>query len=82
MISGIHFGRSKYVYNGWTKNTIDPSFISEGALRVNSCYLMDFECNIKIDNLFSLDSINCKLDFINLKILQFLFGREKNFNLY
>ncbi len=42
MIAGIHCEGKQYVYNGWTKNTIDPSFINEGITKNNLCFFNGF----------------------------------------
>jgi len=64
-ISGVTCNGNRYVYNGWTVNTVDPA-MKNVSTNLNSlpCELMKFDWNVKQDVQFCLNQKQCKLDLI------------------
>jgi hypothetical protein len=63
-IAGITCKNKRYVYNGWTINSIDPALKSKSGLSKIPCELMDFEWDLKKDDQFCINAKQCKLDKI------------------
>ena len=63
-IAGITCKNNRYVYNGWTRATIDPAknelLFKEGSL---PCELMKYNWNIKSRNKFCINPL-CKVDIL------------------
>jgi hypothetical protein len=64
-ISGVTCNGNRYVYNGWTVNTVDPA-MQNVSTNLNSlpCELMRFDWNVKKNVQFCLNQKQCKLDLI------------------
>jgi len=58
IISGITCKKKHYVYNGWTRSTIDPVMGKE-LIGEYPCELMPFDWNIKNNGDFCLDPVKC-----------------------
>ena len=63
-IAGITCKNKRYVYNGWTINSIDPALKSKSGLSKIPCELMDFEWDLKKNVEFCINAKECKLDKI------------------
>ena len=67
-IAGITCNNERYVYNGWTKSTLDPALLKNNAdpsnVSVNPCELMKFGWSPKMDFNFCLNPRTCSLDRI------------------
>jgi len=82
-IVGITCGNERYVYNGWTKKTLDPAMKVQNGVNNSPCSLMKFDWNLRKDEEFCLNSKNCKLDFVvDPKNLCFSFGKGNRILLY
>jgi hypothetical protein len=86
VIAGITCNKKRYVYNGWTSNSIDPalnhqSFNNNKELAI-PCSLMEFDWNVKKDVPFCLDP-KCSLYFnINEKKHCFSFNKGERILIY
>ena len=68
VIAGITCGNEKYVYNGWNKQTNDPSLTSDKTdYVIEPCKLMKYDWNIRNGTKFCLNVKDCKLDDITDK---------------
>lgn len=77
-IAGIKCKNEKYVYNGWTRSTIDPSFINkEEGLKEIPCELMKFNWDLNKNPDFCLNVDKCILDTYNIKINKLCFNFQK-----
>ena len=68
-IAGITCNNKRYIYNGWTSQTTDPSLLSaDNSLYSNiPCALIPYDWfNPSEDLSFCLNSEKCKLDFFSL----------------
>jgi hypothetical protein len=63
-ISGITCKNNKYIYNGWTRNSMDPVMAKKYITRKIPCELMRHNWNIKYDGDFCLNTLNCIPDFL------------------
>jgi len=73
-IAGITCKGDKYVYNGWTRSTIDPNITNGINLKI-PCELMKFNWNIMKNKEFCLNRKKCILDEMNIKDLCFSFTK-------
>ncbi len=85
-ITGITCKGNKYVYNGWTRKTIDPA-LNNANMNDNydyfPCSLMKFDWDLKKSNDFCLNPVKCKLDFVtNKKDLCFNFNKGNRILIY
>ena len=71
IIAGITCKRSRYVYNGWTRTSMDTAMETTNITRDIPCELMKHKWNIKNNSGsdggssdYCLNSINCKLDLL------------------
>ena len=66
VVAGITCKKDRYIYNGWSLHTIDPS---KNKIMNNKipCELMKYKWDIKNDKDFCLNPIKCIPDFINIK---------------
>jgi len=76
-IAGIKCKGEKYVYNGWTRTTIDPNIIKE-VLSDNKnisipCQLMKYDWDLKRKDYFCLNRKKCILDEMDATKLCFSF---------
>jgi hypothetical protein len=85
-IAGVTCKNERYVYNGWTNNTIDPAMQTKKMNIRLPCDLMKFAWNPKNNDEFCLNPKECNLDIIyqdNLpKDLCFSFAKGKRLLIY
>ena len=78
-IVGITCKGNKFVYNGWTRSTIDPNIKNEKSNLTNSikipCELMKFDWDVNINKEFCLNRNKCILDIMNIDDLCFSFNK-------
>jgi len=76
-IAGIKCKGEKYVYNGWTRTTIDPNIvkelISDDKKIAIPCQLMKYKWDLKNKDSFCLNRKKCILDIMDAKNLCFSF---------
>jgi hypothetical protein len=58
-IAGITCKKNKYVYNGWTRTSIDPAMVDKVMTRKIPCELMPYNWNIKKHGDFCLSPKKC-----------------------
>jgi hypothetical protein len=58
-IAGISCKKEKYVYNGWTRTSMDPVMINKELARKIPCELMKYDWNIKYNGDFCLNPAKC-----------------------
>jgi hypothetical protein len=67
-IAGITCNNERYVYNGWTRSTLDPAMLQNNSkkkineYRQRPCELMKFPWSTTNGNDFCLNTARCKLD--------------------
>ena len=66
-IAGITCKKNKYVYNGWTRSSMDPMMVKTAITRNIPCELMKYEWNIKKHNDFCLNTRTCFPDILKTK---------------
>jgi hypothetical protein len=66
-IAGITCKKKKYVYNGWTRTSMDPVMIDKAITRNIPCELMPYDWNIKKHGDFCLNSKKCIPDILKTK---------------
>ena len=87
-ISGITCKNNKYVYNGWTRTSMDPMMANKIITRNIPCELMKYDWNIKKHNDFCLNTTKCIPDVLkNTKALRktdlcFNFSKGKRILVY
>ena len=60
-IAGVTCNSERYVYNGWTTDTVDPGFKNKNTVNSgNPCKLMKYDW-IGDPNTYCIDTANCKL---------------------
>jgi hypothetical protein len=64
IIAGITCKKIKYVYNGWTRFSMDSAMVTTEITRNIPCELMEHNWNINDDVDYYLNSINCQLDLL------------------
>lgn len=82
-IAGITCKKNRYVYNGWTRTTIDPNIKSNinNAIKI-PCELMKFGWNVAKNQEFCLNINKCILDVMNAKDLCFSFNKGQREIIY
>jgi hypothetical protein len=63
-IAGITCKKKKYIYNGWTRTSMDPSMVNQLITRKIPCELMKYDWNIKNDGDFCLNTAKCIPDVL------------------
>jgi hypothetical protein len=58
-IAGITCKKGKYVYNGWTRTSMDPVMVDKNITRNIPCELMKYDWNIKYNGDFCLNPTKC-----------------------
>jgi hypothetical protein len=58
-IAGITCKKGKYVYNGWTRTSMDPVMVDKNITRNIPCELMKYDWNIKYNGDFCLNPMKC-----------------------
>jgi hypothetical protein len=92
-IAGITCNGDRYVYNGWTRTTIDPNIMKDlydvspskyaAAPAINiPCELMSFYWNVNRENNFCLNPKTCILDIMNVNKLCFSFNKGDRVVIY
>jgi hypothetical protein len=66
-IAGITCKKNKFVYNGWTRSSMDPMMAKIAITRNIPCELMKYEWNIKKHNDFCLNTRTCFPDILKTK---------------
>ena len=67
-IAGIKCNNEKYVYNGWSRSTIDPNIIRKEYNNDNidiPCELIKYNWNLEKSDDFCLNTLKCKLDIMS-----------------
>ena len=67
-ITGITCKKGRYVYNGWTRTSMDPAMANKLITRKIPCELMKYDWNIKKHNDFCLNTTKCIPDILKTKI--------------
>ena len=84
-IAGITCKNKKYIYNGWTRRSMDPVMAKTRITRKIPCELMPYNWNIQTDNDFCLNTKKCIPDilkFYNDDKLCFNFGAGNRILIY
>jgi len=84
-IAGITCKNEKYIYNGWTRRSMDPMMAKTKITRNIPCELMSYNWNIQKDNNFCLNTKKCIPDilkFFNDDKLCFNFGAGNRILIY
>jgi len=63
-IAGITCKKNKYIYNGWTRTSMDPMMSNQEITRNIPCELMPYDWNIKEDIDFYLNTKKCIPDVL------------------
>jgi hypothetical protein len=79
IIAGITCKKKKYVYNGWTRMSMDPAMATTKITRDIPCELMKQNWNIKDDVDYCLNSLNCQLDLLTKKNAKLCFNFSKGY---
>jgi len=58
-IAGITCKKEKFVYNGWTRTSMDPVMVNKELARKIPCELMKYDWNIKYNGDFCLNPAKC-----------------------
>ena len=58
-IAGITCKKKKYIYNGWTRTSMDPAMANKNITRKIPCELMKYDWNVKNDGDFCLNTAKC-----------------------
>ena len=77
IIAGITCKKKQFVYNGWTRTSMDPAMATTKITRDIPCELMKHKWNIKDDVGYCLNAKKCKLDLITKKDANFCFNFSK-----
>jgi hypothetical protein len=67
-IAGITCKKNKYVYNGWTRRSMDPAMADKNITRNIPCELMKYDWNIIKHNDFCLNTIKCIPELLKRKL--------------
>jgi hypothetical protein len=86
-IAGITCKKDRYVYNGWTRTSMDPAMVNKQVDRNIPCELMKFNWNIIKHSDFCLNVIKCIPDKLKKKLknkdeLCFNFSKGKRILIY
>ena len=77
VIAGITCKKEQYVYNGWTRTSMDSAMTTTKITRTIPCELMKHKWNIKDDVDYCLNAKNCQLDLITKKDAKLCFNFSK-----
>ena len=66
-IAGISCKKKKYIYNGWTRTSMDPIMANKAITRNIPCELMPYDWNIKKHGDFCLNPTKCIPDILKTK---------------
>jgi hypothetical protein len=67
-IAGITCKKGRYVYNGWTRSSMDPVMIDKNIARNIPCELMKYDWNIKYNGDFCLNPKKCIPEVLKHKL--------------
>jgi len=67
-IAGITCKKDKYIYNGWTRTSMDPVMLNKNITRKIPCELMKYDWNIKNNGDFCLNTAKCIPDVLRNKL--------------
>ena len=85
-IAGITCKKDRYVYNGWTRTSMDPAMVNQMVDRSIPCELMKFDWNIIKHSDFCLNTIKCIPEKLKKKLkiqkLCFNFSKGKRILIY
>ena len=85
-IAGITCKKNKYVYNGWTRTSMDPVMADKNITRNIPCELMKYDWNIKYNGDFCLNTNKCIPDSLKQKLKEhdicFNFSKGKRILVY
>jgi hypothetical protein len=85
-IAGITCKKNKYVYNGWTRTSMDPVMVDKNITRNIPCELMKYDWNIKYNGDFCLNTNKCIPDSLKHKLKEhdicFNFSKGKRILVY
>ena len=86
-IAGITCKKDRYVYNGWTRTSMDPAMVNKQVDRNIPCELMKFNWNIIKHSDFCLNVVKCIPDKLKKKLknkdeLCFNFSKGKRILIY
>jgi hypothetical protein len=77
-IAGITCKKNKFVYNGWTRTSMDPAMVNKEITRKIPCELMPYNWNIKKHGDFCLSPKKCIPEV--MKSVKGIKGRNLCFN--
>ena len=66
-IAGITCKDKRFVYNGWTRTSMDPVMIDKNITLNIPCELMPYDWNVKHHGDFCLNNRTCILDIMKIK---------------
>jgi len=69
-ISGITCNKQRYIYNGWTRQTIDPAIVNSNDKLDIPCELMKFDWDLHTEEDFCLNPKTCMPDNITDFMIQ------------
>jgi hypothetical protein len=83
-IAGITCENNKYIYNGWTRKSMDPVMANQVITRNIPCELMEYDWNVKNHSDFCLNPKECIPDtsVIDVKDLCFNFSKGRRILVY
>jgi len=85
-IAGITCKKGRYVYNGWTRTSMDPAMLNKQVDRNIPCELMKFKWNIIKHTDFCLNVVKCIPDKLKkkkrIRELCFNFSKGKRILIY
>ena len=85
-IAGISCKKEKYVYNGWTRTSMDPVMVNKELARKIPCELMKYDWNIKYNSDFCLNPAKCIPEALKHKLKEhdicFNFSKGKRILVY
>ena len=66
-IAGITCKKERYIYNGWTRTSMDPAMAKRGITRNMPCELMKYEWNTVFDYDICLNTTKCIPDILRTR---------------
>jgi hypothetical protein len=85
-ITGITCKKDKYIYNGWTRSSMDPLMTDKNITRKIPCELMKYDWNIIKNNDFCLNTSKCIPELLqrelNVKDICFNFSKGSRILIY
>ncbi len=78
IIAGITCKKKRYVYNGWTRTSMEPAMATTKITRDIPCELMRQDWNIEDDIDYCLNATNCQLDLLTKKDAKLCFNFSKS----